>query len=212
MEERLCSSSGLASCKEKLAQLIRARAVYWKQRGKFRVVHEGDENTKFYHSHASHRLRKNQIKALEIDGVRCTRHVDKQKSLTIISQACWECQLPLFGTSILLKYTTLWLLIPPPRVASFSSSEALAAVKIMNFTSAPGPDGFVPGFYRLPWDFVEPMVMKFHASFHNGTTYLESINRAYVVLIPKTPDAVSHCWQDPDFALINASLFSCRCG
>jgi hypothetical protein len=68
-------------CKDKLVQLIRARAAYRKQRGKFWVVREGDENTNFHHAHTSHRLRKNQIKALEVDGVRCTRHVDKAKIL-----------------------------------------------------------------------------------------------------------------------------------
>jgi hypothetical protein len=46
----------------------------------------------------------------------------------------------------------------------------------MNFTSAPGPDGFGPSSYRSSWDFVEPVVMKFLASFHNGTLDLERIN------------------------------------
>jgi hypothetical protein len=40
-------------------------------------------------------------------------------------------------------------------------------------------------------NFPEPVVMKFLASFHNGTADLERINHAYIVLIPKTPDAVS---------------------
>jgi hypothetical protein len=147
MQQRLCTS--LASSKEKLAQLIHARAVYWKQRGKFRVVREGDENTKFYHAHASHRLTKNQIKALEIDGVRCTRHVDKAKILdNHFSGLVGAPITPVWDFDLAEVYNSV-VADPAPLVASFSSAEALAAVKNMNFTSAPGPDGFGPGFYRL---------------------------------------------------------------
>jgi hypothetical protein len=34
---------------------------YWCQRSKIRLAIEGDENTNFFHTHASHRLRNNNI-------------------------------------------------------------------------------------------------------------------------------------------------------
>jgi hypothetical protein len=40
------------------------RAAHWKQHGKFCDVLEGDENTRFFHTHASQRLRRNMICAL----------------------------------------------------------------------------------------------------------------------------------------------------
>jgi hypothetical protein len=61
-------------CREKLLLQIRARAAYWKQRGIFKVVKEADENTRFHHARASQRLPQNQIRALELDGVRYTSH------------------------------------------------------------------------------------------------------------------------------------------
>jgi hypothetical protein len=57
------------------------RAAYWKQRGKVRVVKEADENTKFHHAHASHRLRPNQIRTLVVGGVSCSCLADKAKVL-----------------------------------------------------------------------------------------------------------------------------------
>jgi hypothetical protein len=44
---------------------------------------------------------------------------------------------------------------------------------------------------KSSWGFVEPAIMNFLASFHDGTANLECINRAYIVLIPKTSDAVT---------------------
>jgi hypothetical protein len=44
------------SAREALALSIKQRAAHWKQRGKFRAVREGDENTKFFHARASQRL------------------------------------------------------------------------------------------------------------------------------------------------------------
>jgi hypothetical protein len=38
---------------------LRSQAAYWKQRGKFRAVREGDGNTRFFHAMASHRRRRN---------------------------------------------------------------------------------------------------------------------------------------------------------
>lgn len=49
LEEHRCQSTGesllRSLCKENLLRLLKARAAYWKQRGKFRAVKEGDENT-----------------------------------------------------------------------------------------------------------------------------------------------------------------------
>lgn len=179
-----------ALCKEKLSLLLRARASYWKQRGKVRVIRDADENTKFHHAHASHRLRQNQIKALEVDGARYTRHSDKARILddhfTRLLGASVE---PLWDFDVAEMYNGLAVVDPVPLTEPFTSSEALSAVKAMNQTSAPGPDGFGPSFYKSSWEFVEPAVMNYLASLHAGTADLERINRAYIVLIPKTSDA-----------------------
>jgi hypothetical protein len=57
-------------------------------------------------------------------------------------------------------------------VAPFTPTEAPTAVKAMNSTSAPGPDGFGPSFYRSTWEFVGTAVMNFLSSFYDGTADL----------------------------------------
>jgi hypothetical protein len=48
-------------CKSRLAKALKARAAYWKQRGKHRVVWEGDASTTFHHAQASAWMRHNHI-------------------------------------------------------------------------------------------------------------------------------------------------------
>jgi hypothetical protein len=40
-------------CRDTLVEMILARAARWKQRGKFRAVIEGDENTRVFHARAA---------------------------------------------------------------------------------------------------------------------------------------------------------------
>jgi exonuclease III len=68
-------------CKDHLSLLVLEKVVHWKQRGKFKAIREGNENTRFFHAKASMRLRKNQIRMVEADGVaqysqRESRHPD----------------------------------------------------------------------------------------------------------------------------------------
>lgn len=196
LEERRLLSTGemvlRAHCREKLLQLIKARAAYWKQRGKIKVVKEADENTKFHHAYASHRMRQNQIRVLELDGVRCTSHVDKALILDNHFSALLGANIePVWDFDVFAMYSTLPRVDPEPLIAPFTEAEAHAAVKAMNSNSAPGPDGFGPSFYRHAWHFVKPTVMKFLDSFHGGVADLERINRAYIVLLPKTAGAVA---------------------
>lgn len=61
----------------------------------------------------------------------------------------------------------------------------------MNRNSAPGPNGFGPGFYRAAWDTVKAHIMDFMYAFHQQSVQLERINRSYMVLLPKKPGATA---------------------
>ena len=99
-------------------------------------------------------------------------------------------------------------------VKPFSSGESLVAVWGMNSNSTPGPDGFGPSFYKAAWPTVQDRVMAFLEAFHNQTVDLERINRSYIVLIPKTPAAVTVtafrpiCLQNCDIKIASKILTS----
>ena len=62
---------------ERLALELKQHATYWKQRGKFRAVREGDSNTAFFHAHATTRMRRNNIKSITVNGIQVTNHPAK---------------------------------------------------------------------------------------------------------------------------------------
>jgi hypothetical protein len=174
------------ACQDKLAISIHERAAYWKQRGKQRAIREGDANTQFFHAHASQRLRRNLIRALEVDGVIVSSHNAKTAALTNHLRLLLGVEHPAaWSFSLENLYTAAARVSAAPLIAEFTEAEARAAVRAMNRNSSPGPDGFGPGFYCAAWDTVAPAVMAMANAFHRGGAELERLNHSFVVMIPK---------------------------
>lgn len=175
-------------CQDRLALALRELAAHWKQRGKRRELREGDANTQYFQARTTQRLRHNQIRGIEVGGTMITSHVGKTQALTqhlsailgVNEEATWDFNLN-------ARYSDHAL------VALFSAAEALAvaAVRAMNRTSAPGPDGFGSSFFQAAWSRVSPQLMSLLSEFHSGTTQLERLNRAFVVMVPKHSPAIT---------------------
>jgi hypothetical protein len=58
----------------------------------------------------------------------------------------------------------------------------------MPIDKAPGPDGFNGKFLKKCWDLVKEDFMRLVNDFYEGNINLESINTAYITLIPKNND------------------------
>ncbi|CAO2147693.1 unnamed protein product [Urochloa humidicola] len=179
-------------CQDRLALAVRQQAAYWKQRGKCRAVKEDDENTRYFHARASQRLRRNNIRLVQVDGVDHIAHSAKTAVLTdyyarLLGRAddvAWSFDLEtLYRGAASADQAAL--------VSPFTAAEALSAVSAMNASSAPGPDGVGPGFYNKSWATTGPAVLAFLDAFHRGEVSLQCINRVLIVLIPKKPGAVS---------------------
>jgi mannosylglycoprotein endo-beta-mannosidase len=176
-------------CYTRLASELKQRAACWKQRAKIKAVREGDSNTAFFHAHATTRFRKNSIRSVEVDGVQVTNQQVKVQALTDYFKS-------IIGTSgrSVWHFDCHSLYQQLPRATDaltdeFTEQEAIAAVKSMNRCSAPGPDGFGPSFYKTTWPTVRTDVMNLLHAFHSETVQLERLNRSYMVLIPKKPNA-----------------------
>lgn len=61
----------------------------------------------------------------------------------------------------------------------------------MSADSAPGHDGVGPVFYAAAWTTAKPAIMRFLRAFHDKQVDLQRINRALIVLIPKTEAAAT---------------------
>jgi hypothetical protein len=74
----------------------------------------------------------------------------------------------------------------PALVAPFEPAEIKTAVFSMDRSSAPGPDGLGPSFYRAAWPTVALSMLRLFSAVHARNANLGAINRAHVVLLPKT--------------------------
>ncbi|CAN6352985.1 unnamed protein product [Urochloa humidicola] len=177
------------ACQERLALSLRERAAYWKQRGKHRAIREGDSNTRFFHAHASARLRRNTIRSVEADGATVTSHEGKTRAFTNHLRQLLGEQPGASPTTFDVHhlYADAPKVNTAPLIAPFTEQEAWAAVRGMNRNSSPGPDGFGPGFYCAAWNTVAPAVMAMAHAFQTGDAELDRLNRAFIVLIPKVP-------------------------
>ncbi|CAO2197346.1 unnamed protein product [Urochloa humidicola] len=136
-------------------------------------------------------MRRNHIRGIEVDGALVTSHEGKVAALTTHyknvmgtpgdSQWGFDLSNIYHGRPVATDELT----------KDITATEALLAVRAMNPTSAPGPDGFGPSFYRAAWSTVQPAVMDFLATFQTGEAELERLNRSYMVLLPKKPGATA---------------------
>ncbi|XP_004963682.1 uncharacterized protein LOC101781465 [Setaria italica] len=141
---------------------------------------------------ATQRLRKNNIRELQVDGTLISSHAGKTAALTAhlrsLLRAVPTSTHPVTYDDL---YATSRRVDAAKLITPFTEEEARAAVHAMNGHSSPGLDGFGPTFYKAAWATVAPAVMALAAAFHGGSAELERLNRAYVVLIPKHATAAT---------------------
>jgi hypothetical protein len=68
---------------------------------------------------------------------------------------------------------------------TFSKEEIDDIVKNMPTDKSPGPDGFNGAFLKHCWPFIKDEFYKLFFAFHEGNLYIQSINSAFITLIPK---------------------------
>ena len=71
----------------------------------------------------------------------------------------------------------------------FTEEEVRVAIQGLNGEGAPGPDGIPAFFYQKCWDLVGPEVMATIEDFYIGVCNMDRMNKAFLVLIPKSQGA-----------------------
>lgn len=131
-----------------LGVINQEKLTFWRQRFKLRLATEWDENSRFFHTAANRRRRKNWIKTLELDGATFESHQAKSAILR-------DFYKNLFGRPVDTSWNfDLHNLYPHLSVdgsalsAPFDDDEISTAVFSMDMNASPGPDGFGPSFYK----------------------------------------------------------------
>jgi hypothetical protein len=141
--------------KAHLAKLLEYQNAYWKRRCTIRWTKFDDENTKFFHSMATERYRRNNISALITDnGDIATAHAAKEE---IIYQSFKQRLGSSDQTQMLLDLGSL--IQPTPGLEDLSSpftkEEIDTVVSSLPIDMAPGPDGFNGQFLKSCWHIIK---------------------------------------------------------
>jgi hypothetical protein len=131
----------------------------------------------------------NKIGIIEHQEQEFSTHAHKMNILTIFFSKLiatnfnpsWRFQLqPLYP----INQTSLSHLDDP-----FFEKEIVNAIFSMNMSASSGLDGFGLGFFKKNWSLTKPYLSFLFHQFYNLSANIESINRAYMILLPKTHEA-----------------------
>lgn len=177
---------------EKLATLRRNEESKWAQRAKVKHIHEGGDNTKYFHLIANGKHRRKKNSRLQ------------QDEGTIISQEnlksyIFEYYKNLFGPPsmnhcvmdelVTHDINQISVLENQILTADFNEKEVFEAVMQMKKNKASGPDGFPAEFFQKFWFVIKNDLMALFASFQRGELPLFHLNFGTIILLPKKENA-----------------------
>lgn len=163
----------------------RRRESYWAQLSRAKWIKEGDKNTKFFHTLASIRRRKNQLVKIVANG----SHIDKpreiKKEAVRYFHGIFKEDHVVRPTFTSLNFTKLSedecsLLISP-----FSREEIDEAIKSCDGQKSPGPDGFNFSFIKAAWEVIKEDIYSMVDFFWASRRLPKGCNNAFIALIPK---------------------------
>ncbi|KAL4367600.1 hypothetical protein GQ457_05G015000 [Hibiscus cannabinus] len=177
------------NAKNELRNLLREQEVYWAQRSRIQWLKSGDKNTRFFHSRASARRKKNHI--LGLYNSSNTWEEGSDSVLCIASAYFTEIFTSSFSWVDPMILDSIQPTVTPSMNADltkpFTAEEVTAAFWSIGPDKAPGYDGFPGSFFRRHWDIMGPDIIRLCLDLLAGKTDMALVNRTILVLIPKVP-------------------------
>ena len=178
--------------KREINDLLSKEEKMWKQRSRALWLHEGDRNTRYFHSRATHRYRRNRIEALENAlGEKCVEEngianilVDFYQNL-FTSASPSQIEEALEATPRVVTDEMNQTLVAP-----FVKAEVEIALSQMEALKSPGPDGMPPLFFQQFWPIIWDEVADAVLTCLNTGSIPSSINQTFITLIPKVKSPV----------------------
>ncbi|KAL0004665.1 hypothetical protein SO802_012226 [Lithocarpus litseifolius] len=181
--------------KTDIVDLLRLEEKMWHQRSKEHWMISGDRNSKYFHTKASQRFRRNRIVELRNpEGVLVSGDGD-------ISAMVRDYYKNLFLSSRPTEVDDVALSIKPvvtddmnnSLIRPFSRAEVECALSQMAPLKAPGPDGMPPIFFQKFWSVIGDDVVHAVLFCLNSGRLLPGMNHTFISLIPKAknPESVS---------------------
>nr|XP_009804761.1 PREDICTED: uncharacterized protein LOC104249929 [Nicotiana sylvestris] len=168
---------------------IKNEEIAWRQRSRALWLKEGDRNTKFFHITANAHKRSNNIDQLvthgetieEPDGIK-SEIIDFYKRLYTEAEG-WRPAINFDNCLVISEEEKEFL------QGSFEEQEVLDCLKICAVDKAPGPDGYIMGFFVKCWDVLKHDIIATFRNFHSHGIFETSFNATYIALISKKTGA-----------------------
>jgi hypothetical protein len=172
-------------CQSKGKTMSTAEAQHWKRRAKVKWCQLGDENTKFFHTMATYRFRKNRIRFLSHNGNDYFKDQEKLDIATDYFQRIFT-ESRNWSPNILLS--TLYASQADQLQSlddNFSWEEIQRAIKQAPSNRTQGPDGFSNEFFKFYMHDLKNDLLALFQAWYNTTIDLSGVNLAYIALLPK---------------------------
>ncbi|XP_061350360.1 uncharacterized protein LOC133295534 [Gastrolobium bilobum] len=159
----------------------------WFQKSRANWIRDGDRNTRYYHTIAVARRRKNKVLSLKNEMGIWIRSEDALKSLAsnYYSNLFADDQ----PVRTWLSTQVNWPSLDPADCHLLSKPITREEIKVAFFQmgphKAPGNDGFPAIFYHRNWDLIADQVCNDITGFFNNPEGIKSVNDTLLVLIPK---------------------------
>lgn len=189
-------NSVIRQASDHMNELLYREEMLWLQRSRISWLKEGDRNTRFFHSKAVWRAKKNRITSLrDADGTVHRSAKEMEKLATDYFQT-------LFTADPNLDHSRITQLIQE-RVTNdmndslcreFEEEEIANAIFQIGPLKAPGPDGFPARFYQRNWGTMKDDIVRAVKEFFRTRIMPEGVNVTAIVLIPKVnqPEELHH--------------------
>ena len=180
--------SEINSVRKEINDLLDSEEIMWHQQSRMQWMMLGDRNTRYFHSKALDRKRKNAIsRIMDENGI---WHETKEGIANVVVSYFEKLYTTSYPSHILEITDTI-----PTKVSSemnqslikdFTKEEVLAALKQMHPTKAPSPDDMSAIFFQKYWDVVGNDVTSMVLNVLNCNKSIVEINKTYITLVPKT--------------------------
>uniref|UniRef100_A0A803NML1 Reverse transcriptase domain-containing protein n=1 Tax=Cannabis sativa TaxID=3483 RepID=A0A803NML1_CANSA len=178
-----------------LDELLQQEETYWHQRSRVDSLQCGDQNTSFFHAHATSRKSKNVIKSLiNTQGFSVS---SKAEMTNVIS----DYYTSLFASDgvdpdslndiLTTVPTTITHEMNQSLTTPFTSNEVYEALQSMSPDKSPGCDGMSAMFYQHYWNIVGSSVTSLVLGVLNDGNNLTDLNKSIITLIPKVANPTS---------------------
>jgi hypothetical protein len=172
---------------DRLNELLYREEMLWLQRSRINWLKEGDRNTRFFHSRAVWRAKKNKITKLrDSDGTVYKSAKDLERMATDYFRQVYHADPNLDHSKVTrLIQQKVTPIMNESLCKDFSEEEIANAIFQIGPLKAPGPDGFPARFYQRNWGILKEDIVRAVQTFFSTGALPEGVNDTAIVLIPK---------------------------